>query len=476
MSTARVAAAAARPAAVLSSFCGLLAGFGTFLPGLALVAALASGSSVEAQPAANARVLTIDGAIGPGTSDYVVRGLAAAADDEVALVVLELDTPGGLDTSMREIVRAILASPVPVVGYVTPRGARAASAGTYILYATHVAAMAPATNLGAATPIAIGGAPARDPAADDGEATPADEDALPADAAARKAVNDAVAYIRGLAEERGRNADWAERAVRRGESASAEAALDLGVIEIIAANHRELLEQIDGRTIVVDDVERTLETAGLELDRRDPDWRTRFLTVVGNPTVAYLLMLIGIYGLALEGYSPGALVPGTVGAISLLLALFAFQILPVNYAGLALVFLGVALMASELFVPSFGVLGIGGLVAFAFGSIILIDSDIPGFEVSRPLIGAVSVAAGAGLLGILFLVARSRRAPVVSGVEQMVGSPAVAIDAFEREGLVLFAGEYWNARSPTPVRSGEELVVTGVRGLVLDVQPRTYRQ
>lgn len=476
MSTARVAAAAARPAAVLSSFCGLLAGFGTFLPGLALVAALASGSSVEAQPAANARVLTIDGAIGPGTSDYVVRGLAAAADDEVALVVLELDTPGGLDTSMREIVRAILASPVPVVGYVTPRGARAASAGTYILYATHVAAMAPATNLGAATPIAIGGAPARDPAADDGEATPADEDALPADAAARKAVNDAVAYIRGLAEERGRNADWAERAVRRGESASAEAALDLGVIEIIAANHRELLEQIDGRTIVVDDVERTLETAGLELDRRDPDWRTRFLTVVGNPTVAYLLMLIGIYGLALEGYSPGALVPGTVGAISLLLALFAFQILPVNYAGLALVFLGVALMASELFVPSFGVLGIGGLVAFAFGSIILIDSDMPGFEVSRPLIGAVSVAAGAGLLGILFLVARSRRAPVVSGVEQMVGSPAVAIDAFEREGLVLFAGEYWNARSPTPVRSGEELVVTGVRGLVLDVQPRTYRQ
>jgi membrane-bound serine protease (ClpP class) len=475
---------AARPAAIFSSFCGLLAGFATLL--FALTAAIgvvgARASSAEAQSATGApvaRVLTIEGAIGPGTSDYVVRGLADAASDDVALVVLELDTPGGLDTSMREIVRAILASPVPVVGYVTPRGARAASAGTYILYATHLAAMAPATNLGAATPIAIGAAPAREPAADDSSAdsTPSDEaDALPADAGARKAVNDAVAYIRGLAEERGRNADWAERAVRLGESASAEAALELGVIEIIATNHADLLEQVDGRVVMVDDMPRSLATADLELERREPDWRTRFLTVVGNPTVAYLLMLIGIYGLALEGYSPGALVPGTVGAISLLLALFAFQILPVNYAGLALVVLGIGLMASELFVPSFGVLGIGGLVAFAFGSVILIDSDVPGFEVSRPLIGAISVAAGAGLLGILFLVARSRRAPVVSGVEQMIGSPAVAIEPFEREGVVLYAGEYWNARSPTAVTRGEQLVITGVTDLVLEVQPRAYRK
>jgi membrane-bound serine protease (ClpP class) len=228
--------------------------------------------------------------------------------------------------------------------------------------------------------------------------------------------------------------------------------------------------------VVVDDTPQSLATTGLELDRREPDWRTRFLAVVGNPTVAYLLMLIGIYGLALEGYSPGALVPGTVGAISLLLALFAFQILPVNYAGLALVVLGIGLMASELFMPSFGVLGIGGIVAFAFGSVILVDSDVPGFEVSRPLIGAISVAAGAGLLGILFLVARSRQTPVVSGVEQMIGSPAVAIEAFDREGVVLYAGEYWNARSPTPVSRGEHLVITGVSDLVLDVQPREYRK
>jgi membrane-bound serine protease (ClpP class) len=480
MSKALVAAATARPIAMLSSLCGLLASFATLLFGLTAISGIVvDAASAEAQSANSARVLTIEGAIGPGTSDYVVRGLAEAASDQAAVVILELDTPGGLDTSMREIVRAILASPVPVVGYVTPRGARAASAGTYILYATHVAAMAPATNLGAATPVAIGGAPAREPARDDGdnESSSSDEtDALPADASARKAVNDAVAYIRGLAEERGRNADWAERAVRRGESASAEAALALGVIEIIAANHADLLEQVDGRAVVVDDTPQSLATSGLELDRREPDWRTRFLAVVGNPTVAYLLMLIGIYGLALEGYSPGALVPGTVGAISLLLALFAFQILPVNYAGLALVVLGIGLMASELFMPSFGVLGIGGIVAFAFGSVILVDSDVPGFEVSRPLIGAISVAAGAGLLGILFLVARSRQTPVVSGVEQMIGSPAVAIEAFDREGVVLYAGEYWNARSPTPVSRGEHLVITGVSDLVLDVQPREYRK
>lgn len=472
-----------------SSICGRFAGFaararwlGVFLASSLAIAALTpSAAEDEASAPALARVLTIEGAIGPGTSDYVVRGIAAAESDGAALVVLEIDTPGGLDSSMREIVQAILASSVPVVGYVTPRGARAASAGTYILYACHVAAMAPATNLGAATPIAIGAAPqpSREPAAsEDGAPTAPSDDAapVPADAGERKAVNDAVAYIRGLAEERRRNADWAERAVRRGESISAESALELGVIEIVASGHEDLFRRLEGRAVVVGDTPRTLATGALELDRREPDWRTRFLSVIGNPTVAYLLMLVGIYGLALEGYSPGALVPGTVGAISLLLALFAFQILPVNYAGLALVVLGIGLMASELFAPSFGVLGIGGIVAFAFGSIILIDSDVPGLEVSRPLIGAISVAAGAGLFGILFLMARSRRAPVVSGVEQMIGTTVVALEAFDRDGVVQLAGEYWNARSPTPVARGDRLVVTGVRNLVLEVRPLEYRQ
>ncbi|HET8698198.1 MAG TPA: nodulation protein NfeD, partial [Gammaproteobacteria bacterium] len=416
------------------------------------------------------------------TSDYVVRGIERAARSGSALVVLEMDTPGGLDTAMRDIIQAILASPIPVVVYVSPQGARAASAGTYILYASHVAAMAPATNLGAATPIQIGGAepvdrgggdtPESDGDANDDAAAPqAPRPPEPSTASERKSVNDAVAYIRSLAEQRGRNADWAEQAVRSAASLSARAALDQHVIDLIATDLDDLLAQLDGRTVKVAGADRVLATAGIAVNRIEPDWRTRLLAVVSNPTVAYILMLIGIYGLIFEGYNPGAVLPGVVGGISLLLALWAFQVLPVNYAGLALIALGVVLMIAEFLVPSFGSLGIGGVVAFVFGSVILIDTDTPGFGVSRPLIGTIAAAGAAAVLGVIWLALRTRQLPVVSGVEEMRRLEVTALEDFAAEGAVLARGERWRARTRTPVRKGERLRVINVEGLVLDVEP-----
>jgi len=444
----------------------------------------------EPAPARIVRLLGIDGAIGPATSHYVMRGIVAAARDGSPLIVIEIDTPGGLDTAMREIVRAILASPVPVVAFVHPQGARAASAGTYIVYASHVAAMAPATNLGAATPVAVGGiAPSSAPDGEDaapregddgpGDAAPADDDAAPAGrstpapgtASERKSVNDAVAYIRSLAEQRGRNADWAERAVRSAESLSAQAALDNDVIDLIAADLADLLVQLDGRQVELQGRTVTLATAGLLYERVEPDWRTRILSVIGDPTIAYLLLLLGIYGLLFEGYNPGAVLPGVVGAISLLLALFAFQVLPVNYAGLALIVLGVALMVAEFFVASFGALGLGGIAAFVFGSVILIDVDLPGYGISTPLLIGIATTAALVLLGVVWLAMRSRRRPVVSGVEELLHSFATALEAFDHEGPVRTHGERWQARSASPVRQGQRLKVVAVEDLVLIVEP-----
>lgn len=427
-------------------------------------------------------LLEIHDAIGPATSDFFVRALERAREQAAPLVIVELDTPGGLDTAMRDMIQAILQAPMPVVMYVSPSGARAASAGTYLMYASHVAAMAPATNLGAATPVSIGGSPPATPApqqppaeSDDSDDTRDKEASRPAEPAGsameRKAVNDAVAYLRSLAELRGRNADWAEEAVRSGASLSANEALDRKVIDLIAADLPELLAQIDGRTVKLPSGESTIHSAGLVLEKLEADWRTQLLAVLTNPTVAYLLMLIGIYGLLFEGYNPGAILPGVVGAICLLLALFAFQILSVNYAGLALILLGVLLIIAEAFVPSFGALGLGGIIAFVIGSVILLDSDVPGLEVARPLIGAMGFIGGLATLGIVTFAVRSRQKPVVTGREQLLHETATALSDFDTQGTVRLHGEIWNAVTRSKVTAGQRLRVVGVDGLTLEVEP-----
>jgi membrane-bound serine protease (ClpP class) len=434
-----------------------------------------------------ALVLQIDSAIGPASADYIIEGIEQAETNAHALVVLQMDTPGGLDSAMRDIIKAILASPVPVATFVSPSGSRAASAGTYILYASHIAAMAPATNLGAATPVQIGGAPKlpeapKQPAPDkpadgdqdsagNGDNEAASNAAAPADAMKAKMVNDAVAYIKGLAEIRGRNAEWAERAVREAVSLTASEALQLNVIDVVADDIADLLAQIDGRIVDVANEPVTLATAGLQPEILEPTWRTQLLMIITDPSVAYLLMLVGIYGLLLEGYNPGGFVPGIVGAICLLLALFAFQVLPVNYAGLALMLLGIMLMIAEGFAPSFGVLGLGGLAAFVFGSIILMDSDVPGFAVSQSIIGGIAIAGGLAMLGLIYMLMRARNRPVVTGAEAMLGQTAEVIEDFSGRGNVFLDGERWLAESMQPVHKGQLVRVTAMHGLVVNIEP-----
>jgi membrane-bound serine protease (ClpP class) len=418
-----------------------------------------------------AALLEITGPIGPASSGYFERARRQAVADGAQLIVLRLDTPGGLDSAMRDIIRDILASPVPVVAWVGPGGARAASAGTYILYASHLAAMAPATNLGAATPIPVGGSwPTPKPGKPRDEAGQ-EQAGAPPDAAELKAVNDAVAYIRGLAEKRGRNADWAEAAVRSAASLSAEQALKLKVVDLLADDVPQLLQRIDGRSVQTASGPLTLHSAGAAVTHYAPDWRTRLLAVLTSPTIAYALLLVGIYGLLLEGYHPGAVLPGVAGGIALVLALYALQMLPVNYAGLALILLGVALLVAETYAASFGVLGFGGVVAFVLGSVLLFDTGAPGFGVNLGVIAGLALGAVAVLALTLFLVLRARRAPVVTGAGALLGQTAEVLEDFSGEGWARLMGERWRVRSAVPLAAGARVRVTRMDGLLLTVEP-----
>lgn len=456
----------------------------------ALLWALASLTAADG--GRSAFVLTIDGAIGPASADYVRRGLAKARESGAAAVVLQIDTPGGLDTSMREIIRDILASPLPVLSYVAPSGARAASAGTYILYASHVAAMAPGTNLGAATPVQIGGGmpmpgrPADETSSPGRPVSPQRPDVAasaasgPADGAVRsprrgagameaKVLNDAIAYIRSLAELHGRDADWAEAAVRDAASLGADDALKRGVIDFVAASIPDLLRQAHGREVRLGEARLTLDTKDLALQRIEPDWRSRLLATITNPNLALILMLVGIYGLIFEFMNPGALVPGTIGAISLLLGLYALSALPVNFVGVALLLLGIALMVAEAFTPSVGVLGIGGVIAFVFGATLLVDAEAPGFGVSLPLVGGVALASLGLTLLVVRLALKSRRRQVVTGAEGLIGATARVLDWHGHQGHVFAVGERWAADGPEGLQPGQAVNIAAVHGLQLSV-------
>ncbi len=473
--------------------------------GFAGLAALAPPEGMEAaenKPARLVAAIDIKGAIGPATSDYFSRAMEKARAMGASAIVVRMDTPGGLSTAMRSIIQDIITAPAPVITYVTPGGARAASAGTYILYASHVAAMAPGTNLGAATPVPMksplpggGGSPKKDKGKTDKDKKDAkadkkdgkkdakadkdkkdkdeDKDKAPAagDASSRKAINDARAYIRSLAQMRGRNVEWAEKAVSEAASLSSEEALKANVIDLIADDLADLLIKADGRVVKLPAGETKVATKGAIVRDIPPDWRARLLAIITNPNIAYLLLLAGIYGIMFEFYNPGIIFSGVFGAICLVLAFYALHVLPVNYAGVALIILGVAFMAAEVMMPSFGALGFGGIVALAIGSVILIDTEAPGFGISWVVIGSVVAASAVISFTVLAMAARAWKLPVVSGAEAMIEAPARVLDWDGTEGHVRVRGEVWQARADSTFAAGEEVRVTAMDGLVLQVGP-----
>lgn len=422
-------------------------------------------------------VLPVKGAIGPALSDYLSREIEEAQQNGVDLVILKMDTPGGLDSSMRDIIHAITTSTVPIATWVGPSGSRAASAGTYILLASHVAAMAEATNLGAATPVALGGAP-QQPSSDEGkdstdsqpESTEKASDEVPAKTAMeKKVINDARAYIKGLARLHDRNAEWAEKAVSMAASLDATEALELNVIDFIANSPEDLVSTINSIEVKLNGKPFKLALDNPTWVERVPDWRAEMLAVITNPNVAYILMLIGIYGLLLEFYNPGI---GVLGGICLLLAMYALQMMPVNYVGLGLLLLGIALMIAEAFNPSFGILGLGGVVAFVLGSIFLMDSDIPGFQIALPLIFGIAIFS-VGLIVItvgLLLKIRSKKA--TTGLENFPGKLAVVSDDFvDGTGRVQLDGALWQAKAEQKLKQGDHVTVVKIKGLTLTVKP-----
>ncbi len=440
-------------------------------------AALGQESS-SATPRPVALLAAITGVIGPATALYVEKAIDQARSRPAEVLILRLDTPGGLLSSTRQIIEAILASPVPVIGYVAPSGAHAASAGTYILYATNIAAMAPGTNIGAATPVQIGGggvpglpSPARRPE-ERGRDKQGKPQPVPAPTIETKATNDAVALIRSLAELRGRNADWAEKAVREAATLHAREALEQHVIDAIAPDTQALLQAIDGRKVTVGQQERTLATTGIAVERIEPDFMTKALGALANPNVALILMLIGIYGLIFELLSPGAIFPGVIGSISLVLGLYALSELPLDYAGLALVVLGIAFMVAEAFLPTFGIIGFGGIAAFVIGAAMLVKTDIPAFRVSHGVIAGTAAASAAFLIMLTGYVWRAQRRKAVSGIEQLTGSEAEVLDWQDGEGHVWAQGERWQARGQNRFSPGDKVIVLKLDGLTLAVAPK----
>jgi membrane-bound serine protease (ClpP class) len=439
-----------------------------FLRYAAFASLVLSAAAFAATP--SVFVLQVNGAIGPASAQFITHGLERADKDDAQLVVVQIDTPGGLDTSMRDIIKAILASRVPVAVFVGPSGARAASAGTYILYASHIAAMAPGTNLGAATPIQIGmPSPSSPQPGADKDKGKKDDDHQ--DTLSRKQVHDAAAYIRGLAQLRGRNADWGERAVREAVSLSADEALAQKVIDLSARDVTDLVAKLDGRKVTTSAGERTLSTSGAEIVTLAPDWKVRFLAIITEPSVALILMMLGVYGLFFEFSNPGFVLPGVFGGIALLIGLFALNMLPVNYAGLALVLLGLSFMIAEAFYPSYGSLGVGGIIAFAIGAVMLIDSDVPGFGIPYWLIGALALLSALFILIVGGVALRARKRPIVTGHEELIGSVGVVLEDSGTEAWARVHSEQWRVQSTVPLKRGQDVRVTAREGLVLTVIP-----
>ena len=404
--------------------------------------------------------LEIKGSIGPASSYYLKEGMVAASQQNAHMMLIELDTPGGLSTSMREMIQEITNSTFPVIMYVSPKGARAASAGTYLLYASHVAAMAPGTNLGAATPVNFMPTPK---IPDLNNSTPS--------ALEKKVLNDAMAYIKSLAELNDRNISWALEAVKEGKSISAKDALHFGVIDLIAENTDELLSKLEGRSVTISGKSMTLRTKGALIQPFEADWKTQFLSIITTPNIAYIFLLIALYGIFFELMNPGGIFPGVIGVISGVIALYALNMIPFNYAGLLLIILGIVFMVAEVLIAGFGILGIGGVVAFAFGSLLLFDAQTLGSGVSIPLIIAFSLVSLGFFIFILRFLLHSRSLKIVTGMDEMIGATAEVLESMKDEYRVRCHGEIWYATSDSVLEVGQNVRVESLSGLVLHVKP-----